>query len=84
LKSLSENGCVIEVGMIDPNHWKKKKHPIEFTKKGLNKALSRSVFCPKHDSELLKSIENEGQDFTNIQHFILLNYRAVCAELRKK
>ena len=58
---------------------------VSFIKIGVNSAMTFKGFCSYHDSLLFKDIEfNSGIDYTNNRHLLLLNYRAILNEIRKK
>lgn len=84
LSNLAPNGHLIEVKVTDPFKWKENSKPIEFKSVGINKALSLSLFCNHHDTNIFLPIESDGSNFETYESFLLLSYRTVCAELRKK
>lgn len=84
LSNITYSGHLIELKMMDANKWDNKRPPFEFRKVGIKQALSHKVFCNKHDTDLFEPIENNNKNFESYETFLLLSYRAVCAELRKK
>jgi hypothetical protein len=84
LNSISENGHIIELKKLDYFKWSPNKPPITLKKTGINKAFSLPVFCSQHDSSKFKSLESTPQDFFDYTNQLLLSYRVVCAEIRKK
>jgi hypothetical protein len=84
LNSISENNHVVEIKSTDTFKWDGKVPPLELKRVGLNNALSLSLFCADHDSAIFKKIETPPLDFCNYQMQLLLSYRVICAELRKK
>lgn len=84
LNTIAENGHLIEVKPVDTFRWTENQLPLEFKKVGIRHAISLDVFCSIHDSELFKPIETSPIDFNEIENQILLSYRVICAEIRKK
>lgn len=84
LSNISEDGHLVELKMVDANKWNKNEKPLAFKKVGIKQALSHKIFCPFHDTNLFKAIEDQNANFENLQAFLLFSYRAVCAEIRKK
>ncbi|MBX0290831.1 hypothetical protein K3G63_10300 [Hymenobacter sp. HSC-4F20] len=56
----------------------------KFTKTGLNNVFTFKGFCNKHDTLLFDSIEKNELDISQYKTKVLLSYRAVLNELRKK
>lgn len=56
----------------------------KFILKPTNKILSFQGFCHFHDELIFSEIEKSPVDFNNRRHLLLLNYRAICYEIRKK
>ena len=58
---------------------------FKFHKIGINNAISWPIFCNHHDTALFKEIESRKTiDCGEYRTQLLLSYRAVCAEIRKK
>lgn len=84
LNLLANKGHLIEVKIKNPFYFKKNDTPVNFKKVGVNNALSIQLFCNHHDSSIFHTIENTESDLTTYKSFLLLSYRVVCAEIRKK
>ncbi|SFP02226.1 hypothetical protein [Prevotella sp. tf2-5] len=84
LNNIAENNHLIEARPTDFFKWNAIDCPIEFRQVGINQAISLSVFCDKHDTELFKKIEQGNLDFGDYETQLLLSYRVVCAEIVKK
>lgn len=84
LNTIAEENHVIEIKATDSFSWGEKKPPMEFKRISVGQALSLSLFCNNHDSSIFKKVETAPVDFSDIENQILLSYRAVCAEIRKK
>ena len=84
LNNVVENGHIIEMKMEDYFKWKPNKAPIRFVSKGVNDAFSLKLFCNNHDTRLFKDVENHPLDLKNYRNQLLLSYRVICAEIRKK
>ena len=84
LSNISSNGHLIELRMIDAYKWVNNKLPFEFCRVGIKHALTHKIFCSKHDSGIFKPIETDCTNFESLEAFLLLSYRSVCAEIRKK
>lgn len=84
LSNIVENGHCYELRETDIFGWSKDKPPVEFKRCGLQNALSLEIFCERHDNSLFKSIETEPVDYDDYKNQLLLSYRAVCAEIRRK
>ena len=61
-----------------------KKNFFAFKRIGLAEALSYPGFCNKHDTELFKDIESGVLDYKAYRTHLLLSYRALMIEKRKK
>lgn len=61
-----------------------KKDFFAFNRIGLAEALSYPGFCNKHDTELFKDIESGVLDYKAYKTHLLLSYRALMIEKRKK
>lgn len=83
LDRVVENGHLYEVKRCDYYKWNRNP-PIEFKMVGLNRAISLPLFCHEHDSRLFRSIEQDEIDCSDYRMQLLLCYRTVCAEIRKK
>jgi hypothetical protein len=59
-------------------------NPIDLKMVGVEQALSVHTFCKTHDEKLFGEIEKGNLDFNNYRHCLLLSYRTVCAEARRK
>lgn len=84
LNNIAENNHLIEARPTDFFKWNAIDFPIEFRQVGINQAISLSVFCDKHDTELFKKIEQGNLDLGDYETQLLLSYRVVCAEIVKK
>ena len=84
LNNIAENNHLIEARPTDFFKWNAIDCPIEFRQVGINQAISLSVFCDKHDTELFKKIEQGNLDLGDYETQLLLSYRVVCAEIVKK
>ena len=84
LNNIVENGHCYEMRETDLYGWTQEQPPVAFRRCGLQNALSLPIFCNHHDTELFKPIEIENVDYTDYRNQILLSYRALCAELRRK
>lgn len=84
LSNITYNGHLVELKMVDANKWDDKNLPFEFGTVGIKQALSHSVFCNNHDTEIFKPIEKDDENFDSYEAFLLFSYRVVCAEIRKK
>lgn len=85
LDNLAENGHMFELkpkSFYDPTCI---DGSFKFHKIGINNAISWPVFCNHHDTALFKEIESKKTiDCSEYRAQLLLSYRAVCAEIRKK
>ena len=85
LDALIEKGHVIEVKAADIMHWDEEDSEVfSFKNVGLQNAISFPIFCQHHDTELFYDIEHGNMDLNNYHHQLLLSYRSLCAEIRKK
>ena len=75
---------VVENGHLCDYYKWNRNPPIEFKMVGLNRAISLPLFCHEHDSRLFRSIEQDEIDCSDYRMQLLLSYRTVCAEIRKK
>lgn len=83
LDNVTVNNHLIELKSKDP--FKRQQGALfEFKTRGLNESFSFDLLCSSHDTNIFKPIETVPLDCTNYQHQVLLLYRAVCAEIRKK
>lgn len=60
------------------------KAPGEFKLVGSDKALSVKTFCKYHDDTLFSGLEKHHAELTTYKSFLLLTYRTICAEIRRK
>lgn len=85
LDNLAENGHMFELkakSFYDPTSI---DGSFTFHKIGINNAISWPIFCNHHDTVLFKEIESRKTiDCCDYRTQLLLSYRAVCAEIRKK
>jgi len=84
LNNIVENGHCYELRETDLFSWTKEQPPVAFKKCGIQNAISLPIFCNHHDTELFKPIETENVDYKDYHNQLLLSYRALCAEMRKK
>jgi len=84
LNTISDNNHLIEIKPKDIFKWEKNIPPIEFKKISIKQALSLNLFCNKHDTTIFKKLETSPIDFSDKENQLLLSYRVVCAEIRKK
>lgn len=80
----SDNNQVIELTNTDVFDWSENSSPISIKKIGVKKAFSLSLFCNTHDTTIFKEIEEPNYIFDTHRGYMLLTYRAICAELKKK
>jgi hypothetical protein len=78
LKRISEKGHLYKVD-INPFTLK-----TRFSKIGINDALTFKGFCSTHDTSIFHPIETKQVDFSNPKSALLLNYRAILNNIRKK
>jgi len=84
LNNVTEKGHIIEIKATDIFSWSSEKAPIAMKRVGINNAFSLSLFCSKHDTSIFKEIETHPLEMDNYRNQLLLSYRVVCAEIRKK
>ena len=84
LSHVIQNGHCYELCPIDLFKWKPEQFPFEFRKRGLQEAISLDIFCNHHDTDLFKPIESGNVDYSNYNNQVLLCFRTVCAEIRRK
>lgn len=83
LSNIAENGQLWEVGASDVMKWDKSM-PFDFKKRGLSQAISHKLLCKEHDDSLFKKIESKCINCDDYETQLLLSYRVVLSELRKK
>lgn len=59
-------------------------NPSELKMVGVEQALSVHTFCKTHDENIFGEIEKGNLELNNYRHSLLLSYRTVCAEARRK
>ncbi|HEX2898688.1 MAG TPA: hypothetical protein VHS96_03105, partial [Bacteroidia bacterium] len=74
---------VIEIRPTSAPEWGM-KYPIQFKKLGLKHALSLVLFCAEHDAKLFKKVESPPVNYLDPECQLLLTFRVVCSEIRKK
>lgn len=84
LDNITEENHLVEIRPKDIFAFKEKDYPIQFKKMGINQAISRPIFCNRHDTELFQEIETANPDFMRYKSQLLLTYRSICCELRMK
>lgn len=84
LSNIVENGHCYEVRERDVFSWSKDTPPLEFKRCGIQNAFSLHLFCNYHDTDLFKPIESGAVDYGLYFNQLLLSYRSICAEIRKK
>ena len=84
LSQVFENGHMYEPRVANMFLEKFMESPSELKLVGVDLALSVKTFCETHDDNLFSEIEKDNIDFENYRHILLLTYRAVCAEARRK
>ena len=84
LSQVFENGHMYEPRVANIFNDSFLEFPSEFKRVGVDLALSVHTFCKEHDDNLFSEIEKDNIDFENYRHVLLLTYRAVCAEARRK
>ncbi len=84
LSNIVENGHCYELRENNVFTWTKDTPPVKIKKCGLQTALSLPLFCNHHDSELFKPIECGEVDYDSYYNQLLLSYRSICAEIRRK
>lgn len=73
-----------EVRTTDASSWTETDPPISFKRVGIKEAISLSLFCNKHDTELFSAIEKETVDFDDYTNQLLFCLRTSYSEIRKK
>lgn len=84
LSNIVEDGHCYELRETDVFAWSKDNYPMEFKRCGLQNAISHPIFCDHHDSELFKPIETGVVDYDDYHNQLLLSYRTICSEIRRK
>ncbi len=84
LNLITQDQHLIEIKMTDIFRWNEDSPPLQFKRIGIKNALSLKVFCKQHDTILFKPAETPPVDFHSYSVNMLLSYRAICAEIRKK
>lgn len=84
LDLIAHEGHVIEVKSIDSFRWSEKQKPVDFKRISVRNAISLKLFCNKCDSNIFKKVETSPVDFCAEISHLLLSYRVICAEKRKK
>jgi|AntAceMinimDraft_9_1070365.scaffolds.fasta_scaffold06042_4 hypothetical protein len=79
INSISENNHVYELAI---NPFAEGKH--KFTNTGINEVFTFPGFCTTHDNNIFKEIESGDVSFFDYRTQLLLSYRAVMNEKRKK
>ncbi|MBA9079907.1 hypothetical protein [Rufibacter quisquiliarum] len=84
LDNVSVDGHLIEYKPTDPFTWKEDSLPFEKKRIGKKNAFSLPLFCNNHDSSIFKEVETHPIDLEQYRVQLLLSYRVICAEIRKK
>jgi hypothetical protein len=85
LNNIADGGHIVELKQKDIYKWTHSdSHLLNMEPVGINNAFSLPIFCSNHDSSIFKLIETPPMDFTKYICHLLLSYRVVCAEIRKK
>lgn len=84
LNILAEQNHLYEIRPKSYFEWDEITLPIIFNRVGINQALSNDIFCNNHDTSLFNDIESGNVDYSQYKTGLLLSYRAVCCEIRKK
>lgn len=84
LSHIIERGHCYELHPIDIFRWKKEEFPFQFKLRGLQEAISLDLYCNHHDTDIFLPIESGVVDYSNYNNQILISYRTVCAEIRRK
>lgn len=79
INQIAERNHVIELGI---NNFKPDK--FYFKRIGINESFTFPGFCAEHDHLIFREIENENTDYSSYRTQLLLSYRAVMNEKRKK
>lgn len=84
LREISENNHLIQLTITNPFELQQ-KGPFNFTRTGVNDAYTFKGFCREHDNKIFEPIESEaGLNVEDVRHQILLSYRGLCQEIRRK
>lgn len=84
LDNVSVDGHLIEYKQSDPFTWSHNSPPFEKRRIGKKKAFSLPLFCNNHDTSIFKEVETHPIDLEQYRVHLLLSYRIICAEIRKK
>jgi hypothetical protein len=84
LDNVTFNGHVVECSPTDMFSWIKGAAPFNMKLRGKKEAFSIPLFCSHHDTVIFKEIETHPISLSSYRVQLLLSYRVVCAELRKK
>lgn len=84
LSNIVENGHCYELRERDVFSWSKDTPPFEFKRCGIQNALSLHLFCNYHDTEIFRPIESGEVDYGLYYNQLLLSFRSICAEIRRK
>lgn len=84
LDNVSVEGHLIEYKQTDPLTWSEDTYPFHMKRIGKNKAFSLPLFCNNHDTNIFKEAETHPINIESYRVHLLLSYRVICAEIRKK
>lgn len=84
LSNVVEKGHCYELREKDIFSWTKDMPPFEFKRCGIQDAISLHLFCNHHDTEIFKPIESGVVDYDDYGNQLLLSFRSICAEIRRK
>lgn len=84
LSQIAIDNHFIELKQKDFFKIRKKEPFLEFKKVGIKDGFSLPIFCKKHDSNIFSPIETREINFEKHESQLLVSYRTICAELRKK
>lgn len=84
LSSVVEKGHCYELREKDVFSWTKHTQPFELKRCGIQDAISLHLFCNHHDTEVFKPIESGVVDYDDYVNQLLLSFRSICAEIRRK
>lgn len=84
LSYIVENGHCYELREKDVFSWTRDTYPVEFKRCGIQEAISLHLFCNHHDTDVFKPVESGVVDYDNYYNQLLLSFRSICAEIRKK
>ena len=84
LSSVVEKGHCYELREKDVFSWTKNTQPFEFKRCGIQDAISLHLFCNHHDTEVFKPIELGVVNYDDYVNQLLLSFRSICAEIRRK